>query len=155
MYSCEGREINRPILILHYHRSSAPPLYLLLFLSATYVLQRPCVYCSLLLAILILVLFDFNRNWFETPSVGEANITNNLRNTSSFQDILSDTAALAGATFNATSAALAEAATSYLNKPMETAELNQTWTRMGGEWLKTVFMRREIRIACLNAVIRL
>lgn len=143
------------ILIFYYYRSSAPPLYLLLFLSATYILQRPCVYCSLLLAILILVLFDFNRNWFESPSTGEVNPANDIHNASSLQDILSDTASLAGATLNATAAALAEAANTYLNKPTETAELNQTWTRMGGEWLKTVFTRREIRISCLNAVIRL
>jgi len=113
------------------------------------------VYCSLLLAILILVLFDFNRNWFEAPSAGESNTANNPCNSSSLQDILSDTASLAGATFNATAAVLADAAAGYLNKTTESAELNQTWTRIGGEWLKTVITRREIRISGLNAVIRL
>src|ERR1700761_6878144 len=45
--------------------TNASPIYLILFISATYILNRPCVYCSLLLAILVVALFDFHGDWFE------------------------------------------------------------------------------------------
>jgi len=60
--------------------TNASPIYLVLFITATYSVNRPCVYCSLLLAILLLALFDFRAastapspttmstgpdNWFE------------------------------------------------------------------------------------------
>ncbi|KAF2232064.1 hypothetical protein EV356DRAFT_505666 [Viridothelium virens] len=56
------------IPILFFLSTNAPPIYLLLFLTVTYFLNRPCVYCSLLLAILVLSLFDFRADWFEPRS---------------------------------------------------------------------------------------
>lgn len=138
------------------NRSSAPPLYLLLFLSATYILQRPCVYCSLLLAILILVLFDFNKNWFEpqleTTSADMLSSHNN--STSAIQDVLQDSMSMAATILNGTAGVIADAMASSFTKTTP-EDSSTTWAWLGGEWLKAILARRELRIPCVNAVLRL
>jgi len=67
-----------PILFF-LHRTNASPVYLVLFISATYFLNRPCVYCSLLLAILVVSLFDFGTEWFEMPLPVDDDIASGIR----------------------------------------------------------------------------
>ena len=58
--------------------TNASPIYIVLFLTATYALQRPCVYCSILLFVLVFSLFDFHADWFEPrwqPSAGGPTLT--------------------------------------------------------------------------------
>lgn len=130
-------------------RSSAPPLYLLLFLSATYVLQRPCVYCSLLLAILVISLFDFQSNWFEPrrSSTNADPITPR-----SLQNISSDTISIVASAMNATASMLAETLVGKIQRP---PQVKQDWWTWGAEWTRSVITKRELRIPCVNAVIRL
>lgn len=149
-------EQRRPDINSLPNRSSAPPLYLLLFLSATYILQRPCVYCSLLLAILILVLFDFNKNWFEPQlETSPTEMTSPHTNTTSaVQDVLQDSLTMATTILNGTAGVVADAVATSFTKTT-TEESSTTWALLGGEWLKTIFDKRELRIPCVNAVLRL
>jgi len=140
--------------IIVLNRSDASPLYLLLFLSATYFLNRPCVYCSLLLAVLVFALFDFKADWFEPRHLSA---TYNppaapLDNSSALQSALKNTVSVALSTLNATTGALLGATTEQVGRRLRS---RPDWSGLGLEWAKSISGKRELRIPCLNAIIRL
>jgi hypothetical protein len=137
-------------------RKNASPIYLILFISATYFLNRPCVYCSLLLAILVVSLFDFNTDWFEPSTVSQLHsnatsiITDSIAHATSNvlpEYLVSGISSLMSA---ATDNAVANAIASRSNGAASTSDMESTFM----EWAKGI-LRKEWRIQCLDLVIRL
>ena len=136
-------------------RTNASPIYLILFITATYVLNRPCVYCSLLLAILVLSLFDFNSSWFE-PRYSHPSTLFATSNTSTsslstptllpMPTVLADAMDVLTAVVNGTVASVVGA---LREKGMDASSGSAL-----GEWMKGV-MRKEWRISCFDVAIRL
>src|SRR5947207_54156 len=68
---------NKSWLPLLFIPTNASPAFIFLFFVCTYFLNRPCVYCSVLLVILFLsschwsdrCFFDFGSNWFQARVV--------------------------------------------------------------------------------------
>jgi len=129
-------------------------LYLLLFLSATYFLNRPCVYCSLLLAVLVFALFDFKADWFEPRHLSAAgnSPSNMLEDTMSFQGLLHSGTSLALSALNATAGTFLNLTTEQISRR---ARPRPEWSGLGLEWAKSLSGKRELRIPCINAIIRI
>ncbi|PHH78604.1 hypothetical protein CDD82_2946 [Ophiocordyceps australis] len=116
--------------------TSASPAFIVLFFICSYFLNRPCVYCSVLLLILFLTscnwsdrcFFDLRSNWFH-PRLGGHGFAVDLA--------------------NSTASTLAGAVADGLSMP------KPEWTGMGMEWLRSLLGKREWRIDCLDINIRL
>ncbi|KAK4223316.1 bladder cancer-related protein BC10-domain-containing protein [Podospora fimiseda] len=143
--------------------TNASPAFIFLFFLCTYFLNRPCVYCSVLLLVLFVTscnwsdrcFFDFGSNWFQpqpagsyvflpsTPTLKEAS------NVTATDDINASATAVMVEMLNTTAGALATAATDKI------AQTRVEWTGLGLEWLRTLLGKREWRIDCLDLYIRL
>ncbi|PHH88614.1 hypothetical protein CDD83_7302 [Cordyceps sp. RAO-2017] len=128
--------------------TNASPAFIFLFFVCTYFLNRPCVYCSILLLILFLTscnwsdrcFFDFGSNWFQPrPAASSAALADadSLFNSTLAQMANSTAKGLAGAVADNMAARRAE------------------WTGLGMEWLRSLLGRREWRIECMDIYIRL
>jgi hypothetical protein len=152
--------------------ANASPAFIFLFFVCTYALNRPCVYCSILLLILFITscywsdrcFFEFSSNWFAprmTSAAFEswidtyyaANATSAAATVSgaavdktSFEGFFNSTAM---ETLNTTANALAGIAAD------EIARKRNEWTGLGVEWLRSLLGRREWRIECMDLNIRL
>ncbi|KAH7270772.1 bladder cancer-related protein BC10-domain-containing protein [Fusarium redolens] len=123
--------------------TNASPAFIFLFFICTYFLNRPCVYCSILLLILFLTscnwsdrcFFDFGSNWF-LP-----------RPTAPPEDVTFNTTVLDMA--NTTVAAIIKSASDDL------AARRAEWSGLGIEWLRNLLGKREWRIDCMDIYIRL
>ncbi|KAM4060788.1 bladder cancer-related protein BC10 domain-containing protein [Hirsutella rhossiliensis] len=126
--------------------TNASPVFIFLFFICTYFLNRPCVYCSILLLVLFLTscnwsdrcFFDFRSNWFvPRPATTAADDSSDAFNATLVEMANSTAKALAGAAADAVAARRAE------------------WTGLGMEWLRSLLGRREWRIECMDLYIRL
>ncbi|QPH19688.1 hypothetical protein C2857_004980 [Epichloe festucae Fl1] len=133
----------RSWLTLLFIPTNASPAFIFLFFICTYFLNRPCVYCSILLLVLFFTscnwsdrcFFDFRSNWFlPRPSTSDS--------TALFNTTMMDMA-------NSTAKALASAAVDDMSA--RRAE----WTGVGVEWLRTFLGKREWRIDCMDISIQL
>lgn len=143
----------------------ASPIYTLTFLSAYFYLQRPCVYCSILLFILVFSVFDFSADWFEprwnmsTSAVSETAAAY-LSGNATLTEVALETAGLAMSLINGTGGSLASAA---LDGVKRKAEGNATSAVVAGipngisafEWLRNILDKRQYRIQCLDVVVRI
>ncbi|KAJ1324970.1 BC10 family protein [Microdochium nivale] len=146
--------------------TNASPSFIFLFFVCTYFLNRPCVYCSVLLAILFVTscywsdrcFFDFSSNWFAprpssslSTGAGLCNATDSIcSSTSSLSnDVVESFNATALEMLNTTATALAGAAADEL------AKKKAEWTGLGVEWLRSLLGRKEWRIECMDLDIRL
>ncbi|KAK6825273.1 hypothetical protein PG987_012767 [Apiospora arundinis] len=150
--------------------TNASPAFIFLFFVCTYFLNRPCVYCSVLLLILFVTschwsdrcFFDFNSNWFAPRPSTYYYAKNETIATAAASSVESVAAAAAGGagavdSFNATAfemlnttvGALAGAAAGEIDR--RRAE----WTGLGIEWLRSLLGKREWRIECMDLYIRL
>ncbi|KAJ8604273.1 hypothetical protein MRB53_041871 [Persea americana] len=142
------------------HRTTASPPYALLFLSAIYFLNRPCVYCSILLGVLVLALFDFSGPWFgddishspETNSSiaeswGLADVTTSL------QALASGASSVVAGVFNGSAGIAVDAAKNETSRRAKVPA--PEWSGWGLEWARSLSGRRELRIPCFDAVLRL
>ena len=131
--------------------------FVLSFFILTYLLNRPCVYCSILLLILFAsscywsdrCFFDLNSNWFEprsTPSESADQARNCAWSTGTEED------SLVLAAFNETAIALGSAAAGELRRRITT---KPDWTGVGWQWAKGWIISREWRVPCLDVNIRL
>ncbi|KAK4183059.1 bladder cancer-related protein BC10-domain-containing protein [Podospora australis] len=146
--------------------TNASPAFIFLFFVCTYFLNRPCIYCSILLIVLFLTscnwsdrcFFDFGSNWFQ-PRLAESYVyvpgwkgegTANLTaGTAVIEDGSATTSAMVVEMLNTTAGALATAATQKLS------QTRVEWTGIGLEWLRGLLGKREWRIDCLDLCIRL
>ncbi|KAI9711213.1 MAG: hypothetical protein M1820_002200 [Bogoriella megaspora] len=156
--------LRKPTLTNPTSSTSAPPIYLLLFITATYFLNRPCVYCSLLLAILVLSLFDFRADWFEprssfphSPFSPAPKSSNNNSSDASASNMNSSSVETIGvvaeAVVETASGLLAAAAEGVRRKVV--GESQSGVVGVGVEGLRTVFGKREWRVPCLDILVRL
>lgn len=140
------------------NRTNASPVYLILFISATYVLNRPCVYCSLLLAILVLALFDFSASgdggWFEPryslyslQSLSSTSRNETGAGNATLGAVEGAVSLLANAV-NVTAGMAMDAALGASRKGLE--EGGSSWE----SWIRRVW-RSGLRIDCLGVTIRL
>ncbi|ORX99823.1 hypothetical protein BCR34DRAFT_592808 [Clohesyomyces aquaticus] len=143
-------------------RTNASPVYLVLFISATYFLNRPCVYCSLLLFILVVALFDFHTPWFEPPLEHE---TGELGSSAAEQlgDALGETASLVVHVANSTAQAVVKAAVEGIKEKIggaaagsaDAAAASAAAGAQSYEWVKGLLGKKEWRIECLDVLFRI
>ena len=139
------------------------------FFVLTFLLQRPCLYCSALLLVLFCsscswassCFFDFGGNWLETrlfPSLLPSSPPTFLASPGGLQTnqgiagegYVGDASFLVAA-FNETTATLAKAAA----EGMKAKVLGkQDWSSVGMTWLKGL-LGREFRLPCINVQVRL
>ncbi|KAJ9666080.1 hypothetical protein H2201_003758 [Coniosporium apollinis] len=154
--------------------TNASPIYLILFISATYFLNRSCVYCTLLLAILVIALFDFRQGLFEprqgtsisndssssscnataagNGTVGGAGGTDGLGGLGNNRTAV--TAELVASAVNSTAAAMASAAVEGIKRRIHPSE--EQWSgAVATGVVKGFFARRTWRIPCVDVLVRL
>jgi hypothetical protein len=160
--------------------TNASPLFILSFVTLTYILHRPCIYCSALLLILFIsschwsdrCFFDFRGDWF-SPRFTSSPFTYTVPvNTSS---VVLDQIDIKNAaneslarylleTVNTTTTALAGAAIEEVQRrllsgngtlPTATEFRQEEWTGIGLEWLRSLLGRREWTLPCIDVKVRL
>ncbi|RBR13255.1 hypothetical protein FVER53590_09730 [Fusarium verticillioides] len=124
--------------------TNASPAFIFLFFICTYFLNRPCVYCSILLLILFLTscnwsdrcFFDLGSNWFlPRPITPDVAFTSPSGEDLTFNSTVLDMA-------NTTVAAIIKSASDDL------AARRAEWSGLGIEWLRNLLGKREWRIDC-------
>ncbi|GAB7327252.1 hypothetical protein MBLNU13_g11145t2 [Cladosporium sp. NU13] len=146
-----------PLLIF---LTNASPIYVLLFLTGTYWLQRPCVYCSILLFVLVFSLFDFNADWFAPrwPSgaiVPSETASSYFSGNATLTETLMETAGMAITAINGTGGALASVAMDGVKQRMGYGAVNATASGSGFELVRGLLEKKQIRIPCVDVVVRL
>ena len=145
-------------------RLNASPIYTITFLSAYFYLQRPCVYCSILLFVLVFSIFDFSADWFEprwnmsTSAVSETAAAY-LSGNATLTEVVLQTAV---SVINGTGGSLASAAMGGVMK-RKAEEGNATSAVITSipsglnafEWLRTILDKKQYRIQCLGVVVRI
>ncbi|KAI9163109.1 hypothetical protein HJFPF1_04707 [Paramyrothecium foliicola] len=140
--------------------TNASPAFIFLFFICTWFLNRPCVYCSILLLILFLTscnwsdrcFFDFSSNWFQPrPSLAGGSSPDGSLDTAllDHQEGHASLNASVVDMVNSTARALASAAAD------EITTRRKEWTGLGIEWLRNLLGKREWRIECMDIYIRL
>ncbi|KAF4556751.1 Hypothetical protein D9617_1g086320 [Elsinoe fawcettii] len=132
---------NLSLLVLIVSIINVSPIYLLLFVTATFYLHRPCLYCSILLTILVASLYDWRTNWFEPR--------NNIWDWSAVGAAREDKS-LVGDVFNSTAGAAAQVMLDGVR-----GRLGEARVMSGAQWLRELVGRREWRVPCLEVAIRL
>ena len=140
--------------------TNASPIYVLVFLTGTYVLQRPCVYCSILLFVLVFSLFDFHADWFEPrwqPSTDRITETASslLSGNSTVTELLGETAGFAISAINGTGGSLASAALEGLKRKGPDTNASAQLSGSGFYWLRSVLEKKQFRIPCVDVIVRL
>ncbi|KAK4504671.1 hypothetical protein PRZ48_002632 [Zasmidium cellare] len=145
--------------------TSTPPIYVVLFLLAHYRLSGACVYCSILLFVLVFSLFDFSADWFEPrwngDLVGSISTTTAsfISGNATFTEALVETASIAVSAINGTGGSLASAAMDGIKHKMagtsSSAMTNATNGTSGFEWLRGALDKYHFRIPCLDVTVRL
>lgn len=145
--------------------TNASPLYVFLFLTATYALQRPCVYCSILLFVLIFSLFDFHADWFEprlktlSPSTSIAETATSLfSGNATLAEALSETASIALCAINGTGGSLASVAMEGMKRRIAgVGEKHSVDAAVGSgfEALRGLLEKWQFRIPCVDVLVRL
>ncbi|EAU37605.1 conserved hypothetical protein [Aspergillus terreus NIH2624] len=137
--------------------TNASPLFIISFVTLTYILHRPCIYCSALLLILFIsschwsdrCFFDLRGDWFAPrfPAPSDADST-------FLQTAAANDTSLGGYvldTLNTTTKALAGAAVEEAQRRLQPEE----WTGIGLEWLRSLLGRREWTLPCVDVKVRL
>ncbi|OJJ35677.1 hypothetical protein ASPWEDRAFT_51660 [Aspergillus wentii DTO 134E9] len=155
--------------------TNASPLFIISFVTLTYILHRPCIYCSALLLILFIsschwsdrCFFDLRGDWFSprftSPMSQDALPTNSsmaIDQVPGFNDSL---AGYMMETVNTTTKALAGAAVEEMQRRLAFNETSagmedlrsEEWTGIGLEWLRSLLGRREWTLPCVDVKVRL
>lgn len=151
-----------PILVFI---SSASPIYIVAFLSGYYIYQRPCVYCSILLFVLVFSIFDFTADWFEprwnsNASALTTTITSFLGGNATLSEVVLETASMAVSAVNGTGGSLASMAMENVRQRITGEPSSAVIATIPNglsafEWLRNILDRRQLRIPCLDVVVRL
>ncbi|OQE26373.1 hypothetical protein PENSTE_c005G03897 [Penicillium steckii] len=147
--------------------TNASPIFIISFVALTYIIHRPCIYCSALLLILFAsschwsdrCIFDLRSNWFAPRYSSELSANNTT--------LLSGNATVAAPfpgdsltgfvfdTFNSTAKALASAAMESAQNRLGVESKPEEWTGVGLEWLRGALGRREWTLPCVDVKVRL
>ncbi|KAI9813910.1 MAG: hypothetical protein M1832_006057 [Thelocarpon impressellum] len=144
--------------------TNASPAFILLFFISTYFLNRPCVYCSMLLLILFIsschwsdhCFFDVHGNWFE-PRHLSSPFPNPISSPASLSGGGNTTMPSMATEASSLAAAVAGAAVDEIKRRMGggSSGARGEWTGIGVEWIRSLLGRREWRIPCVDVHIRL
>lgn len=145
-------------LVAELYRSS----FVVSFFVLTYFLNRPCVYCSILLFILFIsscywsdqCFFDIYSNWFEPRYLSPplADPSSQFLQPAPIGNDTSDDVSFVVQAINDTATALAGGALEELKRR---ASAKPEWTGVGMEWIRSWLGAREWRLPCLDVYIRL
>ncbi|GKZ22765.1 hypothetical protein AbraIFM66951_004262 [Aspergillus brasiliensis] len=150
--------------------TNASPLFIISFVTLTYILHRPCIYCSALLLILFIsschwsdkCFFDLRGDWFSprysaTTSLDTTTSTsvNDTLASYVFETVNSTTKALAGAVVEEAQRRLALNGTLAASSTTTTTSAQDEWTGIGLEWLRSLLGRREWTLPCVDVKVRL
>ncbi|KAJ5477019.1 hypothetical protein N7539_007163 [Penicillium diatomitis] len=143
--------------------TNASPLFIISFIALTYIIHRPCIYCSALLLILFAsschwsdrCIFDLRSNWFaprysSTPA--ESYVPSNATTETPMAG--DGMAEFVFDTLNSTAKALAGAALEGAQQRLG-VEGPEEWTGVGLEWLRSLTGRREWTLPCVDVKVRL
>ncbi|KAF7587962.1 hypothetical protein BBP40_006470 [Aspergillus hancockii] len=139
--------------------TNASPLFIISFITLTYILHRPCIYCSALLLILFAsschwsdrCFFDLRGDWFAPRFTSDQSTSPNETLAGYvLETVNATTKTLAGAVVDEAQRRLAR------NGSSEISGLGQEeWTGVGLEWLRSLLGRREWTIPCVDVKVRL
>ncbi|KAI1427527.1 bladder cancer-related protein BC10-domain-containing protein [Xylaria sp. FL1777] len=148
--------------------ANASPAFIFLFFVCTYFLNRPCVYCSILLLILFITscywsdrcFFEFGSNWFAprmTSAAFESWIDSHYPANATTSALAPVVDSAAYSIFdNSTMEAVNTTASALVGIAAdEIARKRTEWTGLGIEWLRSLLGKREWRIECMDLNIRL
>ncbi len=145
--------------------SSCSPLYVVLFLATNYWLQRPCVYCSILLFVLCASLIDFKADWFEPrwqPSTESSlsaseTLSSFISGNATVTDAVLETASLAISVLNGTGGSLVSAAMNSAKRRVGGGASNSSGSATLDFFsvVKSAMEKWQVRIPCLGVVVRL
>ncbi|RAL04957.1 uncharacterized protein BO80DRAFT_451897 [Aspergillus ibericus CBS 121593] len=143
--------------------TNASPLFIISFVTLTYILHRPCIYCSALLLILFIsschwsdkCFFDLRGDWFSprysTTTVNETTLASYV-----FETVNTTTKALAGAVLDEAQRRLnSSSINASLSAPSLAPGAQDEWTGIGLEWLRSLLGRREWTLPCVDVKVRL
>ncbi|KAF2280426.1 uncharacterized protein EI97DRAFT_430150 [Westerdykella ornata] len=145
-------------------RTKASPTYLVAFLVASFFLNRPCPYCSILLFILVAAIFDFHSAWFEGPdSALSDSAGKNINNTGTVEasgrgginELGLEAASVYAQAASQTAQALLNAAVEGVKEKVGRGSTQVDGSAGVIEWVKGVWARKEMRIPCLDVLVRL
>jgi len=140
--------------------------FLVLFFTLTFILNRPCIYCSALLFILFVsscawsdrCLLNIQGNWFSTrhfsslipnpSSPAQATVISGLAGESH-----GDNGSFLISAINETASALAGAALEEVKQRLTVK--TPEWTGIGGGWIRSWLGVRQWRIPCVDVYVRL
>ena len=161
-YQCVSTVSNLPLM--RYSRLLIPSnSFVALFFLSTFLLHRPCIYCSALLIILFIsscnwsdrCFVDFSQNWFESRTRSSP-LPNPLPAAANWSDMggkgYMDDGSFWKAAVNETASLLGTAAKEELKRRMPT---KTEWTGLGMGWMRSWLGAREWRLPCLDIYVRL
>ncbi|KAJ5145574.1 uncharacterized protein N7515_000138 [Penicillium bovifimosum] len=146
--------------------TNASPLFIISFVALTYIIHRPCIYCSALLLILFVsschwsdrCIFDPRSNWFApryssesgnqaiSNATSEATVSGEGLTEFVFDTVNSTAKALAGAAMESVQQRLA---------PSGVEARSDEWTGVGLEWMRSLLGKREWTLPCVDVKVRL
>ncbi|KZF20648.1 hypothetical protein L228DRAFT_176229 [Xylona heveae TC161] len=143
--------------------TNASPAFIFMFFVSTYFLNRPCVYCSLLLLMLFVsscywsdhCFLDLRSNWFEPRHFSSplpASMPMFANDSLNASNMTMSQASFLAQAINETASSLTGAAVEGVKKRVE---LDPQWTGLGVEWMRRLLGRREWNIPCVDVIIRL
>ncbi|KAJ5726608.1 hypothetical protein N7540_003271 [Penicillium herquei] len=145
--------------------TNASPLFIISFVALTYIIHRPCIYCSALLLILFAsschwsdrCLFDLRSNWFaprySSSALSDYNSTSNATMPVPLPG--DNLASFVFDTVNSTAKALAGAAVDSAQQRLGIESRPDEWTGVGLEWLRSLLGKREWTLPCVDVKVRL
>ncbi|KAB8070078.1 bladder cancer-related protein BC10-domain-containing protein [Aspergillus leporis] len=139
--------------------TNASPLFIISFVTLTYILHRPCIYCSALLLILFVsschwsdrCFFDLRGDWFAPRFTSDQSLSPNETLAGYvLETVNATTKTLAGAVVDEAQRRLAPNGSSEISRSGQ-----EEWTGVGLEWLRSLLGRREWTIPCVDVKVRL
>jgi hypothetical protein len=108
------------------------------------------VYCSLLLTVLVISVYDFHNNWFE-PQANPASLSQ-AGNKTTTATALEDNLAVATSVLQSAAASVVQLATEGFARK---TGLNMQPQISVAEWLKEILGKKEWRIPCIDVAVRI
>ena len=121
------------------------------------------MYCSALLILIVFSLFDFKADWFEPrwrPSIEQTlsaseTLSSLVRGNGTITDTVLETASLAVSAINGTSGSLASAAMDGVKRRIGGETVSVNASKSGLAWVKGILETRQIRLPCVDVIVRL
>ncbi|KAJ5899807.1 hypothetical protein N7495_004551 [Penicillium taxi] len=147
--------------------TNASPIFIISFVVLTYIIHRPCIYCSVLILILFAsschwsdrCIFDLRSNWFAPRYSSVLSDHGSLPGNATLAAPVpgNSIAEFAFDTFNSTAKTLAGAAMDSVQQRLGLGLESKPdeWTGVGLEWLRNLLGRREWTIPCVDVKVRL